>query len=174
MVVLDQNVQWNTNITKLIKNLLEGLELQWRTSLFINSNPSFGILFENLCTALLGNKLESAPYLIIMSWKASENWDHHSFLIEIWYLVIGKAIKTRWNIVTCPKIEISWNVLPFFWGDLPTSHALWKNYKKIRTNIFKVTQFWGLSWNQLHDILCGNAHCDNRFQRYPLPTCRKL
>lgn len=76
---------------------------------------------------------------MMMSWKASENWDHHSFLINIWYLVIWKAIETRWNIVTCPKIEISWNVLPFFWGDLLTSQALEKDHKQIRRKIFKTT-----------------------------------
>ena len=131
-------------ILQNIKDLLEGLWLQWRTGLFVNQEPYFWILFPKLCIALLGHKFKSVPYLMMMSWKASENWDYHSFLIDIWYLVIWKAIKTRWNIVTCPKIEISWNVLPFFWGDLLTSQALEKDHKRIRRKIFKATQFGGL------------------------------
>ena len=105
----------------------EGLGLQGRISLFVNSEPYFWILFQKLCIALLRNKSERAPNLIIMSRKASENGDHHSLTIDIWYLVTWKAIETRWNIVTRPKIEVSRSMLPFFRGDLPTSQALGKN-----------------------------------------------
>ena len=117
----------STSITKRIKNLLKGLGLQGRISLFVNSEPYFWILFQKLCIALLRNKSERAPNLIIMSRKASENGDHHSLTIDIWYLVTWKAIETRWNIVTRPKIEVSRSMLPFFRGDLPTSQALGKN-----------------------------------------------
>lgn len=138
------NVQGSTNITRLINNLLEGLGLQWRTNFFVNSKPYFWFLFQKFCVASLRNKFKRVPFLIITSWEASKNWDHHNFLIDIWYLVIWKTIKTRWNIVTCPEIEISWNMLPFLWGDLPTSQALGKNYKKFRRKIFMVTEFWSL------------------------------
>lgn len=117
----------STSITKRIKNLLKGLGLQGRISLFVNSEPYFWILFQKLCIALLRNKSERAPNLIIMSRKASENGDHHSLTIDIRYLVTWKAIETRWNIVTRPKIEVSRSMLPFFRGDLPTSQALGKN-----------------------------------------------
>ena len=124
----------------LIKNLLEGLGLWWRTDLSVHPEPYFWIFFffQKLCIASLGDKFKSLPYFIVTSWKASENWNHHGLPIDIGYLVIWKAIETRWNIVTGPKIEISWNLLPFFWGDLLESQAL---EKKSKRKIFKVTQF---------------------------------
>lgn len=161
-------------ITKLVRNLLERLGLWWRISLFVNSEPDFWTLFESLCVALLGNKLKSAPYLIITSWKASENWDHCSVLTDIWYLVIWKAIKTRWNIVRCPQIEISWNVLPFFWGDLLTSHALGKNYEMVRRkNIQSHKVLRSLAkpaaWHTMF-----KCTIDNPDKRFSLPTCWRL
>lgn len=165
------NVQCDTNITKLIHNLLEGLGLQWRTNLFVNSKPYFWSLFQKLCITFPRNKFKRLPYLIIMSWEASENWEHHNFSIDIWYLVIWKAVKTRRNMVTRPEIEISWSMLPFLWGDLPPSQALGKNYKKIMRKIFKVTKFWGLQWNQLHGILALMYSMATTTRGISLPAC---
>lgn len=157
---------WWDDITKLIKNLLEGLGLLWRVGLCVNRKLLiwlFFLFFQKLCIVLFVNKLEGTPFFIITSREASESCDYPGFLMYIGCLVIWKAIKMRWDEVTGPEIEISRNVLPFIWGDLLASQALGRR-DKIRGEMHKVTQFWGFQWNQLTTCM---------YIRQPLwkPTC---
>lgn len=149
---------WWDDITNLIKNLLEGLGILWRGSLSVNRK----LLIWKLFKTLIGNTREGTPFFIVRSREASESWDYHGFLLYIWHLVIWKAIKTGWDEVTGPEIEISRKVLPFLWGDLLASQALGRK-NKIRGEMHKVKQFWGCQWNQQMTCICLNA-----YRRQPL------
>lgn len=139
---------WWDDVTNFIKNLLGGLRLLWRDILCVIRKLLIWLVFQKLCVALVGNKLEGTPFFIVASREASESWDDHGFLMDIWCSVIWKAIKMGWDEVAGPEIEISRNMLPFLWWDLLPSQAL-ERRDKIRGEMHKATWFWGFQWNQL-------------------------